>query len=260
MLEETLELHKAGRLEDAEGRYRELLAFDPDNAEVLHLLGTLRRQRGDVVEAIALVTRATVLAPERANFQTTLGGLYMHVREWARSRQAFARAVELNPNLTSAYSALAQIAMLLREHDEAEKHFKLALRAGEERVEVLTGYGNLLLARAKPEAAIQYLTRAVELFPQVASAQGSLGRAYLNAGHFAFSERALSNALALDPQYHAGRLLLAEAQFKQKRYDLARESLAPLLEVARYRGDALAMRGDIARAQDRFDEAIADYR
>ena len=260
MLEEILELHKAGRLEDAEGRYRELLAFNPDDPEVLHLLGALRRQRGDVVEAIALVSRAAELAPERANFQTTLGGLLMHVRQWERSRAAFARAVELNPNLTSAYSALAQIAMLLRDHDEAEKHFKLALRAGEERVEVFTGYGNLLLARGKPEAALQYLTRAVELFPQVASAQGSLGRAYLNTGHFAFAERALANAIALDPQFHTGRLLLAEAQFKLKRYDDARATLAPLIDSPRNRGDALAMRGDIARAQDRHDEAIADYR
>ena len=260
MLEEILELHKAGRLDEAEGRYRELLVFNPDDPEVLHLLGALRRQRGDVVEAIGLVSRAAELAPERANFQSTLGGLLMHVRQWERSRAAFARAVELNPNLTSAYSALAQIAMLLRQHDEAEKHFKLALRAGEERVEVFTGYGSLLLARGKPEQALQYLTRAVELFPQVASAQGSLGRAYLNTGHFAFAERALANAIALDPQFHTGRLLLAEAQFKLKRYDDARATLAPLIDVPRYRGDALAMRGDVARAQDRHDEAIANYR
>ena len=55
MLEEIVELHKQGKLEEAESRYRELLTFNPDDPETLHLLGMVRRQRGDLVEGIRLV-------------------------------------------------------------------------------------------------------------------------------------------------------------------------------------------------------------
>ena len=51
MLEELIQLHQAGRLDEAENGYRQLLAENPENAEALHLLGILRAQRGDLPEA-----------------------------------------------------------------------------------------------------------------------------------------------------------------------------------------------------------------
>src|SRR5581483_7927204 len=47
MLDDIIELHRAGRLPEAEAGYRELLAANPDDPEVLHLLGILRGQCGD---------------------------------------------------------------------------------------------------------------------------------------------------------------------------------------------------------------------
>ena len=67
MLEDILKLHQAGRLDDAETRYREWLAFNPDDPEALHLLAILRRQREDLAEALELAGKAVDLVPERAN-------------------------------------------------------------------------------------------------------------------------------------------------------------------------------------------------
>lgn len=55
MFEDVIELHRAGRLDEAEEGYRRLLAENPENAEVLRLLGTVRGQRGDLIEAMRLV-------------------------------------------------------------------------------------------------------------------------------------------------------------------------------------------------------------
>ena len=112
MLEDILELHKQGKLEEAESRYRELLTFNPDDPETLHLLGIVRRQRGDIIEAMRMVSRAIELAPDRANYYGSLAGMELHARLYDRAREHFEKAVELNPNFTSAYSALGQIAMI----------------------------------------------------------------------------------------------------------------------------------------------------
>lgn len=260
MLQDILELQRQGKLDEAEARYRELLTFNPDDPETLHLLATLRRQKGDPNEAVRLVRRAIELVPDRANYYLTLAAIEFHGRAFEQARADFETALKLNPSLTSAYGALGHIAMLQGDGARAEQNFKLALNAGDERVEVLTGYGNLLLARGDHDGAVQYLSRAAELYPQDATAQASLGRAFLAKGLFAFAEQALGNALARKPDYHAARLVLAQVQLAERRYADAEATLRPLFDLPGQRAPALVVRGDAARARGDLNVAIMNYR
>ena len=260
MLEDILELHKQGKLEEAEARYRELLTFNPDDPETLHLLAMLRRQRGDVAEAVRLVHRAIELSPERANYYATLAGMEFQGRRFDLAKVHFEKAIELNPNFTGAYSALGQIAMLDGERERAEEYFRLALKANPDQPQVLNGYGNLHLARGDADTALKYLARASELAPNDAAILGSVGRAHLRRGQAAFAEEALRRALALRPDFHPARLLLAEAQVAQRRFREAKETLVPLLRIDAQKPHAIAALGDIARAEDRLGDAITHYR
>lgn len=260
MLEEIVELHKQGRLEEAEQRYRELLTFNPDDPETLHLLGMVRRQRGDVREAVDLVRRAIELAPDRAPYYMTLGGIELHARALDAARADFETALRLDPNLTAAYGALAQIALLQGDTERAQENFKLAGRTEGDRVDVLVGQGNLRLMQGDTDGAIQYLTRAAERFPNDPAPQASLGRAYLSKGMTAFAEQALNNALRLKPDFHAARLVLAEALMLGKRFDDARPHLEQLLRVPDQRAPALAMMGDVFRARGDLGRAATFYR
>ncbi|MFN7552998.1 MAG: tetratricopeptide repeat protein [Pseudomonadota bacterium] len=260
MLEEIVELHQQGRLEEAEQRYRELLTFNPDDPETLHLLGMVRRQRGDAREALELVRRAIELAPDRAPYYMTLGGIEMHARLLDAARADFETALRLDPNLAGAYGALAQIALLQGDRARADENFKLADRTGADRADVLVGQGNLRLMQGDTDGAIQYLTRAAELFPDDPAPQASLGRAYLSKGMTAFAEQALGNALRLKPDFHAARVVLAEALLLGKRFDEARPHLDQLLAVPEQRAPALAMMGDVFRARGDFGRATTFYR
>lgn len=259
MLEEILELHRQGRLDDAESRYRELLTFNPDDPETLHLLAILRRQRNDLREAVQLVRRAIELNPERANYYVTLGGLELHGRQFDAARADFETAVRLNPNLSAAYAALGQIALLQGDGDRAEDNFKRALK-GDERPDALTGYGNLLLQRGDTDGALRYLTRAAELTPADPATQAALGRAYLSKGMHAFAEAALGNALRIKPNYQAARMVLVEALLAQRRFDDARPELEALMKDPDTHPVALAILGDAARARGDLRAAAAHYR
>lgn len=260
MLEEILELHKQGKLDEAESRYRELLTFNPDDPETLHLLAMLRRQRGDIGEAVRLVHRAIELSPERAPYYATLAGIELHARRLDLAREHFEKAIELNPNFTGAYAGLGQIAMMSAEPDRAEGFFKLALQANPDQPQVLSSYGNLHLARGDAAAALKFLTRASELAPNDPTVLGSLGRAHLRNNHAAFAEEALKRALALNPEFHPARQLLAEAQMKQQRYREARETLVPLLKIEGQVPAATAAFGDVARAEGNLPLAVNYYR
>ena len=57
----ALELHRAGRLADAERGYREVLQLEPDHAESVHLVGVLALHTGNLNYALSLVQRAVAV-------------------------------------------------------------------------------------------------------------------------------------------------------------------------------------------------------
>ena len=65
--------HQAGRLAEAEGLYRQVLAQQPHNADALHLLGLLAKRAGRLDMAADLIGRAIAIMPGAAVFQVSLG-------------------------------------------------------------------------------------------------------------------------------------------------------------------------------------------
>ena len=57
-----IQLHVAGRLQDAENIYRQILVIDPDHADANHLLGGLACQAGNPAQAIGLILIALLQA------------------------------------------------------------------------------------------------------------------------------------------------------------------------------------------------------
>lgn len=259
MLDEIIELHRAGRLAEAETRYRELLAADPDDAEVLHLLGILRGQSGDTQEGLALVQRAIARDAENATYLHTLGEMHLHAGRLDESEAAYLRSKELNPNLTSAHSALGQIAFLRGDLPNAEQHFRIALRADDDDAQSLAGLGNIHFARGEMRMATSHLARAAELTPGDPLIHGSLANALLAQGTHDFAAQSANKALALKPDYAVARMVLGNALLNKGDVAGAAEAFETLLASGRMPGAAQLGLGDIARLQQRYDAAIAHY-
>ena len=88
-LDTALKLQRAGRFEEAERIYAEVLAAAPDNAEALHLSALIAATRGDLDSASWLLERAVSAMPNQAYLHASQGNLY------------FARG--MIPEMTAAY-------------------------------------------------------------------------------------------------------------------------------------------------------------
>ena len=78
-LQEGIALHQNGQLQPAELIYQQILQVNPQNAEVLHLLGTIAHQVEKYDLAINLINQAIEIDPNRSSFFNNLGRL-----EWLR--------------------------------------------------------------------------------------------------------------------------------------------------------------------------------
>jgi tetratricopeptide (TPR) repeat protein len=259
MLEDLIQLHRAGRLDEAESGYRRLLIEQPDNPEVLHLLGIVRGQRGDMHEALELVRRAGELDPDNPTCQHTLGEMYLREHRLDEAEAAYVRARVLNPNLATAHSGLGQIAFLRGDVAAAESHFKVALRADQNDVQALTGLGNAARMRGDSQGALQWLNQAAELASDDPLIQAGYAQAMLDQDMLDFAARALDNALTVKPDYPLARALRAEVHVRKGEVAAALPIYESLLARGEQVAPARAGLGDIARAQGRHDEAIAQY-
>lgn len=238
--------------------HRHLASF-PQDAAAWNRLAQVQQALGNANAALESASHATTLQPEQADFWLTQAQLKLQARQWASARLDFEHVIRLDPNRGAAYSALAHIALQQSDFDTAERHFKLALRTPELRADVHLGYGNLLLHRGQHDEALRQLTQAAQIDPQQTAVQVSLGRAYLAQGAHAFAEQALRNALTREPEHALARATLVQALCLQGRNAEARAEIGRLPRDSGHQHVVHALLGDLARNEQRPEDAIAHY-
>jgi Flp pilus assembly protein TadD len=71
-----LQHHQAGRLPEAESRYREILTLHSEHPDATHLLGIIAQQTGQYAVAIELIRAAIHHNPQSADYHNNLGNTY----------------------------------------------------------------------------------------------------------------------------------------------------------------------------------------
>jgi tetratricopeptide (TPR) repeat protein len=230
---------------------------EPDNPQVLHLLGLSLQKTGDMVEARSVLDRAIELAPTHAGLHLSRGNLEFGIDSEA-AKAALQQAVVLNPNQGEAYVALVHLALAAGDSEEAARQLKLAERVDADAIDVRLAAGCLAQAKGDHEMALREFTAAVTREPKNAFAQLSLGLAYFTRGLWPFAEQALKNALALQPENSSILRTLVLCQLENEDPDAALATLDGWLR--NHPGDPLLLtRAQILVRRGMGDLALADY-
>ena len=245
--------HQAGRLDEAERIYREVLRVQPAHPEALHLLGLIACQTGHDATGAELIGRAIALHPSSAEYHNNHGRALARSGKWDEAIAAHRRALQLQPgyaeahsNLGNALAARGLVAEAIAEYrraiqakpDYAQGHYNLgnALGAGGRLDEAIAAYqralelkpdyaaaltnmGNLLSRQNRIDEAIAALQRAIAITPDLAEAHNNLGTALVARGRFEGADAAFQRALALRPDFsrtlfNVGNMLATEGRIE----------------------------------------------
>ena len=88
-LSRAMELHRSGKLDEAELLYQEMLSARPDDADVLHLLGLVALQRGQIEPAIRSISAAIRANDKPAIFHANLGEAYRAAGQLAAAKASY---------------------------------------------------------------------------------------------------------------------------------------------------------------------------
>ncbi len=108
-LKKATDLHKAGRVSDAERIYLSILETDPANIDAKHLLGLVRGEQDRDQEALALINEAITAKPEEPAFHHNIAGIYRRMGRLADAETEFRTAIRLKPDYGEAYQGLSEV-------------------------------------------------------------------------------------------------------------------------------------------------------
>lgn len=170
-----LELHKQGRLDEAEALYRAVLAKQPTHFDAVHLTGLLQYQRGRAEDAVAWIGRAISLNPDVADAHSNLGLALQALKRIDAALSSYQRAVQLNPNSPEAFNNLGNALQDLRRLPEAIAAYDRVLTLRPNFAEAHNNRGNALRALNRPEEALASYDQALRLWPTYAEALNNRG-------------------------------------------------------------------------------------
>ncbi len=262
---------------------QDLTRSEPGNAEAWSLLGRAQLRAGDAESAVESLERAVELEPERAERHYLLGqaygsninnvGMLSKLGYAGKIRDAFARAIELDPDHINSRFALLQFFLQAPGIAGGSEDKARAQAAEIAKRSVARGHAaraQLLQHEEKAAEAIAAWRDAVAADPSYAGSRLSLGISLHAAGNldeafevFAAMQRELPEAG--QGWYQFGRLaVLSEQRLEQgeaslRHYlGLPRAEGLPEPKHAHYRlGQVLALRGQVDAARTELQRALA---
>lgn len=174
VLQQAIQFHQAGFLEQAETEYKKALRAQPNNADVLNRLAMLMHQKGNSPEALALLSRAIAFKAHPGIFLNKSIVLQAMGRK-EEAAEACVQALKLNPDFPAAHGHLAFLMQALGRLEEAALHSQRVVAANPNSIEGHLNLGGILQAQGKHAEAAECYRRAIALSP-------NLGHAHMNLG------------------------------------------------------------------------------
>jgi Tfp pilus assembly protein PilF len=120
--------HEAGRLQEAERLYRQILAAVPALAQAHCNLGVVLQDFKRPEEAIFSYDRALALQPDFVEALNSLGTAYHELGNLEAAVDCYRRVLKLRPDLVEAHNNLALLLLDIGSFQEAEIHVERALQ------------------------------------------------------------------------------------------------------------------------------------
>ena len=268
LLETARRWQQTGDLPRAERAYRELLAGDPQNAELWYLLGSACRNQAcrnqaKIDEALAAYQRAVELRPDLAQAHNGLGIIRQQQGRLAESAACFEAAVRARPDFAPAHNNLGNVLKELGRDELALPAYQEAVRLKPDFAEAHSNLGNLQRELGQIDEAVASCRLALRLKPDFAIGHNHLGAAYSKMRRWDDAAACYRQAIALLPAYPEAHSNLGDAL---RELGQLGEAAAHFREATRLRPDlaephaglslVLLQQGDLAGCQASCREAL----
>ncbi len=206
-------------------------------------------------------TRQDTASTKAAEVNVELGIAYMQQGNKAVALEKLKRALEQDPGLPQAHTAIAVLYESLIEYDLAEKHFKKALQLDPKNSSAHNNFGGYLCRRGNYTEAVSHFEQSAAnpLYDRPEQALTNAALCVARDGQREQAEVYLRQALQRNPLYPVALLNMAKMSLENENYLSARAYLQRFQEVSRHTAESLAI-GIETETELGDKDAVASYK
>lgn len=243
-LTDALAHQQAGRFDEAERLYRQILAVAPQQADAWHLWGMVAYQQHDYQTAVERIRQAVAVAPTSAMYLANLGLALRMARQLPEALDVLERAVAVAPDHAVAHAELGIVYRALGRFDEAIAAYQQALRFKPGNPITYNNLGAACQECGRLLEAVGYFQKSLALKPDSAMTHANLGVTYKSLRRFAEAAEELQTALRLDPHSAEAHNNLGSVYWELGRFHEALAEFAAALRIRPLAG--VRIRHDLA--------------
>ena len=259
-------LHGAGRLQEAESVYRQVLAAAPGHADSLHMLGVIASQCGQPQAALACIDQAIAIKPATAMFHVNRASALLALGRFDAALEACRQALRFKHNLAEAHQMMGHVRSDLGRPEEAIASYRQALRL---KPDLRDGHNDLALALREAnqlDEAAAALSVAVRQAPNDPQPIGNLAGILKDLGRLDEAEAMYRDILRRHPDDAAAHVnlgvsLLTAGHFAEgwREWEwrfLAEPATQRQLAKPRWQGEALDGRTLLVHAEQGIGDML----
>jgi len=165
LLRSALSLYQTGQLAAALKKCQDVLTVDPDNPDVLSLMGSIYLNTGEVGKSVQCLRGVLKSKPEDPQSHYNLGTALASHGDFENAIASQNRALELKPDYPDALYNLANAFRQTGEREAAASNYRRALDLAPGYPGAATNLASVLLEMSRPKDALAASKEALRFFP-----------------------------------------------------------------------------------------------
>ena len=253
-------LYQQEKFGPADIAFAKALQQDPEDHIATQMRGMVLFRTGQPAQAIPYLIKANSwLADENADANYVLGIAYTQTKRYDEARKSFAQMYGFPPDSAPAYLLSARLFLRNEFLPVARDYAKRALELDPKIPLAHEVLGEIALAENSPAEAVGELLKEREANPMYPAIYDRLGDAYLRMGKLDDSQKALNQAILLDPYSTGPLMLMGKLLLKRGDDNLAASFLRRAEAMAPSNYQTHTLLGQAYRAMGHKEEAQHEF-
>lgn len=264
MINKAIRLHQEGKLDEAEQIYKSLLDKEPLNADAISLVGLIKYQKKELLQARKIIECALAIE-EKSEYLSNLILVYLDLGEYQEALRASNRALEINPFNAEAMHNKSLVLMKISEYAEvieleqkaisiknnfiealnnlgiayskvnnykkSIENYEKVLNINPNNIEALSNLAVINLKNKKYSNAIEIFKKILNINPNIAQVHSNISIMYYELKKYQEAVNYAGNSIKLNQHLAPAHCNKAKALIKLGLYKEAAESFINVLKI-----------------------------
>ena len=198
---EVLIFFNNGQVDKAEKLSLKILKKEPNNLEILHLLGLIFYKKKNYLKSIQIFNKIIKLNQNDAQVFYNRGNVLFELKNFDKALESYNKAIIIKPDYKKAHNNRGNIFKELNRFNEALKSYQIALKIEPNNPDLYNNCGTIFLELKKFDKAIENYKHAIKINTNYFEAYFNLGNTFNKIGKVDEAIKSYKEALKINPKY-----------------------------------------------------------